>query len=218
MVVNYIELLCLLKRSKGIDSLRAGTQNIRSGRFINIGKVKWQLAGVPGCILTPAANSKPPWKVPSSCKAQARFEEFQLDLCLSIPGPGQAPRGRGRRSLHQRGQELRHHLEAGPVVHDHAAQDQEADPGRWGTLLTLFRFRWVMIFSMFVLEQRSLFKFPFNVMKSLLFSKFVNIKIWGRLREVRGYTLSFEKSLVASVSAVARIIQVCHGPTTCSLA
>ena len=83
MVVNYYEELCVLKRSKGINSLRAGTKNIRSGRFINIGKVKRQQAGVPGCILTPAANSKPPWKVPASCKPKPAKIIFNW-TCVSL--------------------------------------------------------------------------------------------------------------------------------------
>lgn len=43
-----------------------------------------------------------------------------LATCLGI---GQASGGRGRGGFHQRGQELRYHLEVGSVVHDHAPQN-----------------------------------------------------------------------------------------------
>ena len=58
-----------------------------------------------------------------------------LSCLASCLGIGQASRGRGRGGLHQRGQELRHHFEVGSVVHDHAPQNQETNPGRGRALL-----------------------------------------------------------------------------------
>ena len=53
---------------------------------------------------------------------------------------GETPWGRGRGGLHERGQELRHDLSPGSVVHDDASEDQETDSGRGRTLLIIFHY------------------------------------------------------------------------------